>query len=92
MTDVLGLARVGVVVSGGPLALAVGGAVGPVAAARRWPDRLRPTGARRLAWALTGAAYVLLIELPHAVMECRMLLGIKTRAEAAHRGSSPRVG
>lgn len=69
-----------------------GGAVGPVAAARRWPDRLRPTGARRLAWALTGAAYVLLIELPHAVMECRMLLGIKTRAEAAHRGSSPRVG
>ena len=32
-----------------------------------------------------GLAYVLLVELPHAVMERRMLLGIKRRAE---RGAS----
>ncbi|MFC4784603.1 hypothetical protein ACT8ZV_09020 [Nocardioides sp. MAHUQ-72] len=31
-------------------------------------------------------AYYLLLELPHAVMERRMLLGIKERAEAAHAG------
>jgi hypothetical protein len=32
-----------------------------------------------------GLVYVLLIELPHAIMERRMLLGIKERAE----GSTP---
>jgi hypothetical protein len=30
-----------------------------------------------------GWAYVLLVELPHAIMERKMLLGIKSRAEAA---------
>lgn len=30
---------------------------------------------------LPGAAYVLLVELPHAIMERKMLLGIKQRAE-----------
>jgi hypothetical protein len=35
----------------------------------------------------TGVAYVLGIELPHAIMERRMLLGIKERAERDH-GSS----
>jgi hypothetical protein len=34
---------------------------------------------------LPAAAYVLAIELPHAIMERRMLLGIKRRAEAAVR-------
>jgi len=33
-----------------------------------------------------AAAYLLLIELPHAVMERRMLLGIKQRAESASVG------
>lgn len=32
---------------------------------------------------LPGVAYALLIELPHAIMERRMLLGIKERAERA---------
>jgi hypothetical protein len=31
-------------------------------------------------------AYYLFLELPHAVMERRMLLGIKEHAEAAHPG------
>lgn len=35
----------------------------------------------------TGVAYVLGIELPHAIMERKMLLGIKERAERSHRGS-----
>lgn len=33
---------------------------------------------------LSGLAYMLMIELPHAIMERRMLLGIKERAERAH--------
>lgn len=33
-----------------------------------------------------AAAYLLLIEIPHAVMERRMLLGIKQRAESARVG------
>lgn len=36
---------------------------------------------------LTGLAYVLVIELPHAIMERRMLLGIKQRAERSRRSS-----
>jgi hypothetical protein len=32
-----------------------------------------------------GVMYVLLIELPHAIMERKMLLGIKQRAERSHR-------
>jgi hypothetical protein len=32
-----------------------------------------------------GLAYVLAIELPHAIMERRMLLGIKERAERSHQ-------
>jgi hypothetical protein len=32
-----------------------------------------------------GVMYVLLIELPHAIMERKMLLGIKKRAERSHR-------
>jgi hypothetical protein len=35
----------------------------------------------------TGLAYVLGIELPHAIMERKMLLGIKERAERRHGGS-----
>lgn len=34
-----------------------------------------------------GLAYVLVIELPHAIMERKMLLGIKQRAERSHRSS-----
>ena len=33
-----------------------------------------------------GLAYVLFIELPHAIMEIKMLHGIKERAEASHAG------
>ena len=33
-----------------------------------------------------GLAYVLFVELPHAIMERRMLLGIKERAERHHGG------
>ncbi len=36
---------------------------------------------------VSGAAYVLFIELPHAVMERKMLLGIKKRAERQPRSS-----
>jgi hypothetical protein len=38
-----------------------------------------------------GAAvfYLLLVELPHAIMERRMLIGIKQRAERSHRGTDP---
>ncbi len=39
-----------------------------------------------------GLAYVLVIELPHAIMERRMLLGIKQRAESSHRASRDRSG
>jgi hypothetical protein len=35
----------------------------------------------------TGLVYVLGIELPHAIMERKMLLGIKERAERSHGGS-----
>ena len=35
----------------------------------------------------TGLAYVLGIELPHAIMEHRMLLGIKRRAERSYRAA-----
>ena len=34
-----------------------------------------------------GVAYLLAIELPHAVMERKMMLGIKARAERSHGGS-----
>ena len=37
---------------------------------------------------LGGLAYVLLIELPHAIMERKMLLGIKERAEASPSAAS----
>jgi hypothetical protein len=37
---------------------------------------------------VSGVAYVLLIELPHAIMERKMLLGIKKRAEQ-HRTGVP---
>ena len=36
---------------------------------------------------LSGLAYVLFVELPHAIMERRMLLGIKERAEGRHPAS-----
>ena len=36
---------------------------------------------------LMGVAYLLLIELPHAIMEREMLRGIKARAERSHGGS-----
>jgi hypothetical protein len=39
---------------------------------------------------LAGAAYAALLELPHFVMERRMLLGIKERAERATPQGSPR--
>ena len=51
----LQLARALTVMSGGPLLLALGSAVAPVAAVRRWPARCRRPGARRTAWAVTGA-------------------------------------
>jgi hypothetical protein len=35
----------------------------------------------------TGLAYVLVIELPHAIMERKMMLGIKQRAERSPRRS-----
>ena len=35
---------------------------------------------------VSGVAYVLLIELPHAIMERKMLLGIKKRAEQHSTG------
>ena len=35
-----------------------------------------------------GVLYVLAIELPHAIMERRMLLGTKQRAERASTGGS----
>ena len=34
-----------------------------------------------------GAFYIALIELPHFIMERKMLLGIKQRAELARAGS-----
>jgi hypothetical protein len=40
----------------------------------------------------TGAAYVLGIELPHAIMERKMLLGIKARAERSRRGHQDHAG
>lgn len=43
------------VVSGGPVKLAALSVLSPVAAARRWPDRLPPGPARKAAWALTAA-------------------------------------
>lgn len=43
------------VVSGGPVKLAVWSLLSPVAAARRWPDRLPPGPVRKTAWALTAA-------------------------------------
>lgn len=45
-------------------------------------DTCRLIARSHAARGLAGLAYVLLIELPHAVMERRMLLGIKRRAEA----------
>ena len=48
------LARGAAVVSGGPVLLAVGSLVAPVAAVRRWPDRAPSARGRRAAWALTG--------------------------------------
>ncbi|MEP7763934.1 hypothetical protein [Sanguibacter sp. 25GB23B1] len=41
---------------------------------------------------LPGAAYVLLVELPHAVMERKMLLGIKRRAEQSAGTPPPAAG
>jgi hypothetical protein len=35
---------------------------------------------------LMGIAYVLAVELPHAIMERKMMLGIKERAERSHGG------
>jgi hypothetical protein len=40
---------------------------------------------------LASAAYALLLELPHFVMERKMLLGIKARAERAAGGPGPRA-
>ena len=51
----LQLARAFVVVSGGPVALAVASALAPVAARRRWPSRLTGRGPRAAAWAATAA-------------------------------------
>lgn len=47
--------RAATVVSGGPLALALGSLLAPVAAWRRWPDRLSAGAARRAAWWTTVA-------------------------------------
>lgn len=58
MTSPLAVVRALLVVSGGPVALAVSGAVAPVAAVRRWPRRAAPGLPRRTAWAATGAAVV----------------------------------
>jgi hypothetical protein len=33
-----------------------------------------------------GVFYTLVVELPHAIMERRMMLGIKQRAERSHGG------
>ena len=49
------LARGAGVVTAGPLLLALGSLVAPVAAVRRWPDRVHRDRTRRAAWALTGA-------------------------------------
>lgn len=35
---------------------------------------------------ITGIGYILAIELPHAIMERKMMLGIKERAERSHGG------
>lgn len=43
------------VVSGGPVTLAAWSVLSPVAAARRWPDRLPPGAGRKAAWVLTAA-------------------------------------
>lgn len=48
-----------VVVSGGPIALAKLSVWAPIAAARRWPNRLPEGPARSAAWALTAAGVVL---------------------------------
>lgn len=58
MIDLVGLARAGLVVSGGPVVLAAAGVVAPVAVLRRWPDRARTGTARGSAWLVTGAALV----------------------------------
>lgn len=55
----LQLARGAAVVTGGPLLLAAGSLVAPVAAVRRWPDRVHRARPRRAAWALTGAGLAL---------------------------------
>jgi len=55
----LQLARAVTVVSGGPVLLALASATAPVAAARRWPSRLRGRTSRRTAWAATVAALAL---------------------------------
>ena len=66
------LARGAGVVTAGPLLLALGSLVAPVAAVRRWPDRVHRDRARRAAWALTGADFL---------MSRDMLRGVKQRAE-----------
>jgi hypothetical protein len=53
------MARGFAVVSGGPIVLAKLSIWAPVAAARRWPDRLPKGAARNLAWAVTAAGVVL---------------------------------
>jgi hypothetical protein len=50
----LRLARAVAVVSAGPLTLAVGSALAPFSAARRWPDRLPAGLPRRVAWSATA--------------------------------------
>ena len=40
---------------------------------------------------MTSAAYAAFVELPHFVMERRMLLGIKERAERAARAEAEAI-
>ncbi|WP_110241578.1 hypothetical protein [Nocardioides gilvus] len=52
----LAVVRALLVVSGGPVALALGGLLAPISAARKWPERLSSPPARRAAWTVTSAA------------------------------------
>lgn len=55
----------------------------------RGPHQCRLVARCHAARGLPGLAYALLIELPHAIMERKMLLGIKQRAEESHRLAHP---
>jgi hypothetical protein len=61
--------------------------------ARCRPDLLQPTprnvaigGSDIVMSTVSALAYAVVIEIPHFVMERKMLLGIKQRAEALARG------